>query len=173
MLADCLSLESEWQQVSSRLQDSPEYSSRSYQSSHLYGVDFFQAFGDHSKRTNFNWYHCHPHVPLFCSFCSQAMFKYFSIFVLTFIFILWSTVMAKSTRWRVHYYYYYYYYYYYSLIRVFHISVSRWFFTGFWVTASLPKSPGLFSVFWPFSIMLSFGWSPPVHQLPTPPVPLV
>ena len=47
-----------------------------------------------------------------------------------------------------------YYYYYYSPIRAFHISVSRWFFTGVWVTASLLKSPGLFLVFWPFSIML-------------------
>ena len=47
--------------------------------------------------------------------------------------------------------YYYYYYYYYSLIRVFHIRVSL--ITGVWVTASLLKSPGLFSVFWPFSIM--------------------
>ena len=44
-----------------------------------------------------------------------------------------------------------YYYYYYSLIRAFHICVSRWFFTGVKVTASFLKSPGLFSVFWPFS----------------------
>ena len=51
------------------------------------------------------------------------------------------------------YYYYYYYYYYYSL-RVFHISFSWWSFTGVWVTTSLLKSPGLFSVFWPFSVML-------------------
>ena len=43
--------------------------------------------------------------------------------------------------------------YYYLLIRVFHISVSWWFFTWFWVTASLLKSPVLFSVFWLFSIM--------------------
>ena len=64
-------------------------------------------------------------------------------------------------------------YYYYSFIRAFHISVSRWFFTGIRVTASLLKSSGLFSVFWPFSIMLSFGWSPPIRQLPSPPVPLV
>ena len=64
-------------------------------------------------------------------------------------------------------------YYYYSLIRTFHISISQWFFTGVWVTASLLKSPGLFSVFWPFSIMLSFGWSPLVRQLPSPPVPFV
>ena len=64
-------------------------------------------------------------------------------------------------------------YYYYTLIRAFHISVSRWFFTGIWVTASLLKSLELFLVFWPFSIMLSFGWSPLVRQLPSPLVPLV
>ena len=64
------------------------------------------------------------------------------------------------------------YYYNYSLIRAFHISVSRWFFTGVWVTASFLKSPGLFSAFWPFSIMLSFEWSPLVRQLPSPPVPV-
>ena len=51
------------------------------------------------------------------------------------------------------------------LIKVFHISVSWWSFTGDWVTASLLKSPGLFSVFWPFSIMLLFGWSPLGRQL--------
>ena len=66
--------------------------------------------------------------------------------------------------------FYSHYHYYYSLIRTFHISVSRWFFTGVWVTASLLKSPGLVSVFWPFSLMLSFRWSPPVHQLPSPPL---
>ena len=46
-------------------------------------------------------------------------------------------------------------YYYYSL-KVFHISVSWWSSTGVWVTASLLKSPGLFSVFWPISINLVF-----------------
>ena len=46
----------------------------------------------------------------------------------------------------------YYYYYYYSL-RIFHINFSWLFFPGVWVTASLLKSPGLFSVFWPFPIM--------------------
>ena len=39
---------------------------------------------------------------------------------------------------------------------VFHISFSWLFFIGVWVTASLLKSPGLFSEFWPFSVMLSF-----------------
>ena len=51
---------------------------------------------------------------------------------------------------------YYYYYYYYSS-RVFHISISWWFFTRVWVTANLLKSPGLVSEFWPSSAMLSFG----------------
>ena len=49
-----------------------------------------------------------------------------------------------------YYHFYYYYYYYYLLIRVFHISVSWWFSTGVWVTASVLKSPGLFSVIRPF-----------------------
>ena len=43
-------------------------------------------------------------------------------------------------------------------LRVFHTSISWCFSTGVWVTASLLKSPGLFSVFWTFSIML-FLWS--------------
>ena len=57
------------------------------------------------------------------------------------------------------------------LIRVFLISISWWSFIGDWVTASLLKSPGLFSVFWPFSIMLLFGWSPLGRQLPNLPGP--
>ena len=46
-------------------------------------------------------------------------------------------------------------YYYYSL-EFFPISLGWWSFTGDWVAASLLRSPGLFSVFWPFSIMLLF-----------------
>ena len=42
----------------------------------------------------------------------------------------------------------------YPILRVFHISVSWWFFTGVLVTAHLLKYPGLFSVFWPTLIML-------------------
>ena len=38
--------------------------------------------------------------------------------------------------------------------RVFHISISWWFFTRVWVTASLLKYPGLVSVFWPSWAML-------------------
>ena len=38
------------------------------------------------------------------------------------------------------------------------------------MTASLLKSPGLFSVFWPFSTMLWSGWSSSVLH---PPIPLI
>ena len=53
-------------------------------------------------------------------------------------------------------------------LRIFHISVSWWFFTGGWVAASLLKSPGLVSGFWAFLAMLSFGQSLPIHRLPSP-----
>ena len=114
VLADSFSLEFEWQQVSSSLQDSSQYSGRSQQCCHLdslYPSANFQVLQD--------------------------------------------------------------YYYYYLLIRVFHISVSWGHFTGDWVKASLLKSPGLFSVFWRFSIMLLFGWSPLGRQLPNFPGPLI
>ena len=38
-------------------------------------------------------------------------------------------------------------------LRVFHFSFSWWIFTGVWMTASLLRSSGLFSVFWPFSVI--------------------
>ena len=60
-----------------------------------------------------------------------------------------------------------------SLRVFFYISVSWRSFTEVWVIPSLLKCPGLFSVFWPFSVMLSFGWSPIVRQLPSPPVPWI
>ena len=59
-----------------------------------------------------------------------------------------------------------------TYLRVFHTSVRWWFFAGVWVTASLLKSPGLFSVSWPI-LMLLFGWSSLVRQLPSPPFLLV
>ena len=51
-------------------------------------------------------------------------------------------------------------YYYFTPIRVFHTSISRWFLIGVLATATLLKSPGFSSVFWPITIMLLFGWSP-------------
>ena len=40
-------------------------------------------------------------------------------------------------------------------------------FTWVWVTARILKFTGLFPVFWPSTIMLSFEWSALVRQLPT------
>ena len=77
-------------------------------------------------------------------------------FSVSFIFTQWSTEMMKPIIRQII-----------ISIGIFHISVSWWSFTRVWVTASLLKSPGLFSVFRSFSIMLLFGWSPLVHQLPT------
>ena len=44
-------------------------------------------------------------------------------------------------------------------LRVLQTSLNRWFLTRVWMTASLLKSPGLFSVFWLISAVLEFGWS--------------
>ena len=66
---------------------------------------------------------------------------------------MWLIVSSLSLS----YYYYYNHYYYYFLI-VFHISISWWSFTGIWVKTSLLMSPGLFSVFWPFSSDAAAFW---------------
>ena len=60
--------------------------------------------------------------------------------------------------------------YYFTLLRVFYTWVTSWFFTEVWVTASLLKSPGFFSLFWPISTMQSFGWSPFILLFPSPPI---
>ena len=57
--------------------------------------------------------------------------------------------------------------------RVFLTSISQWFPTEVWVTASLLKSPGLFSVFCPIFTMLLFGWSPLILLFPSHPVPVL
>ena len=55
-----------------------------------------------------------------------------------------STIGANFTYLLTYHYYMIIYFF-----RVFHISISWWFFTGVWVTVSLLKSPELCSVFWP------------------------
>ena len=68
------------------------------------------------------------------------IFYFFPFFLLTIARsgrlaeIRWSVCISNCAY--IHYYYYYYYYYYYLLIRVFHISVSWWSFTVFWMTVS-------------------------------------
>ena len=101
-------------------------------------------------------------------FNSLSRSRFLSFLSHSFSFILWSARAAKSTILQVSSF---------LLIiiiyslRVFHISVSWWSFTGVWVKANLLQSPELFSIFWPFLIMVSFGWSPLVRQLPSPPGP--
>ena len=49
-------------------------------------------------------------------------------------------------------------------LRVFPMNVCWWSFTEVWETASILKAPGLFSVFWPISVMLLF-WRFPLFLL--------
>ena len=72
VLISDISLESEWHQVSSGLQDCSQYFDQCYQCSSLNNLDFsfhfrlfqvsFQSFGNRSKCNNQNWYHHHFHV---------------------------------------------------------------------------------------------------------------
>ena len=121
-LADGLSLEFEWQQVSLRLQDSSQYSSHSPFSNPFVTI---------------------PNAPIsigeivtcmFHSFFfnSLARFRYLSFFSRYFSFILWSAGTAKST---IYYYYY------------FHTSVTWLFFHGVCQTANLLRSSRVLSVF--------------------------
>ena len=61
--------------------------------------------------------------------------------------ILWGLLQVHRLRLVSTYYYY---------LLVFRTRVSRWFLTWVWKTASLLKSQGLFSVFWPISIIFQF-----------------
>ena len=73
-LADSFSLEFEWKQVSSSLQESSQYSGQSRQCFNLDGLNssssfqvlqsLYQSFGDCTECTNYIWYHRHFHVPV-------------------------------------------------------------------------------------------------------------
>ena len=108
MFAVGLSQESQWQQLSSDLQDFSQYSGRSEKCWTLNildpspisnnSSDFFpHFFGDSSECANYYRYHRHLHVPLF--FSPLARNKYLSLFLLSFIFSMWYAEKAKST-WR-------------------------------------------------------------------------
>ena len=77
--ADGFPLESKWQQVSSSLQDSSQYSVRSQ---HCYCLDglissfYFQFYDDHTKGTIYNWYHCHFNVPCFFNSLLKSIFSF-------------------------------------------------------------------------------------------------
>ena len=105
------------------------------------------------------------HFRIFLGFlywCTSAFLLYF----LLFKHLLWlchlsmtlhgNQFQCRSVHFSEFFYLFIYLLFFYSF-RVFHISVSWWFFSGVWVTANLLMSPGLVSGFWPFSAMLSFG----------------
>ena len=68
--------------------------------------------------------------------------------------ILCCWVVFSSLFQHLIFFNYLYHYHYFSLLRVFLTSITWYFSTVVWVTACLLKSSGLFSVFWPISIML-------------------
>ena len=104
-LADSHLLEFKWQQVPSGFLGSSQYCSWSQKCFSLDGLDLslifqlfqppYQAFGNHSKCANYNWYHHYPHAPCFLSSLSRS--KYLSLFLLSLIFTLWSDGTANST----------------------------------------------------------------------------
>ena len=55
-------------------------------------------------------------------------------------------------------------------LATFHTSASWWSSTGVYMAASLPRSPGLFSVFWSFLTVQLFGWCLRVLRFPTLPI---
>ena len=74
-------------------------------------------------------------------FNSLARSKYLSFFSHSFSFILWSAGTTKSTILQVFF------------LRIYPTSISWWSFTEFWITESLLRSPGHFSVFLPISTL--------------------
>ena len=99
------------------------------------------------KSTNHNWYNRHFHVPQLFQFSSKVEVLILFTFFQFYSVVSWDRLLLLLLLLLLLF----------SLIRAFHISLSRWFFTGVWVTASLLKSPEFVSGSWPFIAMLSFG----------------
>ena len=76
-----------------------------------------------------------------------------------FLSKIWLCILPRRTTvsWSQKYHYF-------TYLWVLHNSVSWWFFTEIWVTASLLKSPEFFLVFWLISTMVLFP-RPPVSVL--------
>ena len=151
VLADSFPMESEWQQISSYFQDPSQYSGRSQRCCSLDGLhpsSYFQVLQSLYQSLYLSFGDCtkrtsfnwYPQqIPLFGVF---SFFCWLSLIIIIIIIIIYS-------------------------LRVFHIGFSWRFFTGVWVTRLL-KSPGLFSVLWPVSIMLF-----PLVLPPSSPVSLI
>ena len=101
-LADSLQLEFEQQQVSRTLLSIPADQNNAVvwmvssgpQISDSFSLSY-QAFGDCSERTSYNWLHCHLQFPKI--FSSQVRSMYLSSLFTFFYFTLWFVSKAKST----------------------------------------------------------------------------
>ena len=135
-------------------------------------------------------------------FNSLARSRYLSFFSLSFRFILWSAGTAKSTILQILFFFFMLiimrsglltgigwsvcmfkshrnlyeslllFYSFAFFFFFFFFLLSGWFSPGIWVTASLIKSPRLFSVFWPISTILLFELTQLVFLFPNHPVPV-
>ena len=110
-------MKAEWQQVPSDLQNISQYSGQSQQCYNLdclnssFDFQFFQslfhAFGEHSKCTNYNWYHCHSYIPqLFFLVLWQGTSICLSLCFLYFHFVIhWNGKIPKrASSFFVHYF---------------------------------------------------------------------
>ena len=96
-----------------------------------------------------------PSVPITINITVTLIIGPFCSWVSLLLLLLWVFTLLLLL---------YYYYYYNNTFWVFHTSMSWWSFTEVWATASLLRSPGLFSVFWPILEMLKFWESQFVLQ---------
>ena len=103
-VATGFSLESEWQQVSSSLQDSSQYSGWPQQccywmvSSYFYIQvlqSFYQSFGDFTECTNYNWYNRHFHVPQFVFFQFPSKVQ---VLIFLFAFCQFYSVVSRDCK---------------------------------------------------------------------------
>ena len=128
-LADSLALEFEWQQNSSSLQDSSQYSCRSqqycrldgYHSSSYFRVlqSLYQSFRDCTKSTNYNCYNRHFHVPQF--FQSPGKVPVHMLLFTSFQFFIVVSLTAKSTILQVFFFFFVL-----IIIRSGHVSEISW-----------------------------------------------
>ena len=92
---------------------------------------------------------------------------YLLIYIYIYIYIYHLSIVSDfscSLNSIIHYYYI-------PLLRVYHTNISDGFSLDFeWQQVS--SSLGLFSIFWPVLIMLSFGWFPFIQFISSPPVPV-
>ena len=113
--AEDFSMEFEWQQINSNLQDSSKYSGRSYNCCSLNRFNLSSNFWVFQSLNFWGLFQVHqlqlisPSLSCSVVFTSLAISRYLSLFSLSFNFTLGSTGMAKSTLRQVLFYYYYYY----------------------------------------------------------------